>query len=119
MNKIMFKGYLVEEPKVNTTQNGSSVVRLRVGINENYKNRDGEPVVKKSYATVKAWNGTAEFVGRNFRKGSPILVEGKLDNETWKGANGETRTIVVVQAQRIDFAGGKPIAKEGAEQAAA
>ena len=45
--------------------------------------------------------------GKFFKKGSPILVEGSLQSNTYETENGEKRTVYNVAVENVDFFGGK------------
>ena len=50
-----------------------------------------------------AWAGTAETICKNFYKGRQIIVDGKLDTNTYTDKNGIKRTDVFVVVREIDF----------------
>ncbi|HAM60031.1 MAG TPA: single-stranded DNA-binding protein, partial [Candidatus Rokubacteria bacterium] len=69
----------------------------------------------------------AESCGEYLDKGSPILVEGRLQTREWEAKDGGKRTVIEVVAERVQFMGrGKaatpatvPAAEPFAEEAAA
>ena len=48
---------------------------------------------------------TGEFVCNNFIKGQPIIIEGRLQARSYKDNKDETRYVVEVVAESVDFAG--------------
>ncbi|MHA2068217.1 MAG: single-stranded DNA-binding protein [Candidatus Thorarchaeota archaeon] len=56
---------------------------------------------------VKAWGYNADFVANYVQKGSAILVAGEPQVETWDAKDGGKRSKVVLNAQRVTFAGSK------------
>ena len=54
-----------------------------------------------------AWNGTAEFICRNFIKGKWIEVEGVLTQRSWEDKSGKNQTVYEVECTHADFGDGK------------
>jgi len=59
------------------------------------------------FFNVTAWQHTAEFVCRNFTKGQPIAIDGRLQLRKWKDETGTTHYAVEVVAESVHFAGFK------------
>ena len=77
-NKVILGGRLTADPELKTTPSGKSVTTFNIAIN-----RGGKDEQKADFFTVSAWNGTAEFITRFFRKGQSICVEGQLQTRSW------------------------------------
>lgn len=97
-------GRLVRDPELNQTTNGISVCRFTVAVNRPYQ-KDKEQ--QADFINVTAWRGTAEFVSKYFSKGSMIIVEGKLQNNDYTDKDGVKHYSMVVQADNVNFGGGK------------
>jgi single-strand DNA-binding protein len=54
---------------------------------------------------VVVWGRQAESCGEYLDKGSPILVEGRLQTRDWETKDGQRRNVVEVVADRIQFMG--------------
>ena len=79
MNKVILVGNLTKEPDVRKSQNGKSVVRMGVAVNQGY----GENQTTDFFNLV-AWEKTAELCGKYLSKGSKVLVEGRLRNNNYE-----------------------------------
>jgi single-strand DNA-binding protein len=101
MNNAMVIGNLVADPEVITTTTGKQVANLRIAVNGSRKNT---PV---TFMDVKAWQGTAEFVSRNFAKGAPIAITGEIRQDSWTNKEGQNRSRLYILANRVGFAGGR------------
>lgn len=55
------------------------------------------------YIGVVAWNKLAESCNNMLKKGNAVLVDGELQNRTWKTDDGNSRSIVEIKARRIQF----------------
>ena len=89
-NKVTIAGRLVADPDWRQTQSGTPVATFRVAVNRRFvrPSNDGTPVQTADFFNVVAWQGTAEFVKRYFRKGSSILVEGRLQERHFTDSQG-------------------------------
>lgn len=103
-NIVVLCGNLTRDPEVRQIPSGMSVADLGLAINESYKNKSGELVETTCYVDVVVWGKTAENCGQYLRKGSAILVEGRLQLDQWE-KDGEKRSKLRVRADRIQFLG--------------
>jgi single-strand DNA-binding protein len=104
LNKVILMGRLVRDPELNQTANGIAVCKFTVAVNRPYQ-KDKEQ--QADFINVTAWRGTAEFVSKYFNKGSIIIVEGKLQNNDYTDKDGIKHYSMVVQADNVNFGGGK------------
>jgi single-strand DNA-binding protein len=104
LNKVILMGRLVRDPELNQTANGIAVCKFTVAVNRPYQ-KDKEQ--QADFINVTAWRGTAEFVSKYFSKGSIIIVEGKLQNNDYTDKDGVKHYSMVVQADNVNFGGGK------------
>ena len=100
LNKVILMGRLCVDPELRTTQSGIAVCRFRIAVNRQY-NKGSEQ--KADFISVVCWRQQAEFVSRYFRKGSMIIVEGRLQNADYTDANGVKHYSMDVQADTVSF----------------
>jgi len=111
LNKVFLIGNLTRPPELRYTPSGTAVADLRLAVNRNYTTQGGDKREETSFITVVVWGKQAETCGEYLDKGSPILVEGRLQTREWEGKDGQKRTVVEVVAERVQFMGrGKPAA---------
>ncbi len=102
-NKVILMGNLTRDPDVRTTgATGMKVVRLGVAINERRKDRNGQYVDFPVFVDVDARDRLAELCGQHLTKGSPILVEGRLQMDQWE-RDGVRHQKLKVRASTIKF----------------
>ena len=106
LNHITIMGNLVKDPELRTTASGVKVASLRVAVS-----RDFSKEKATDFFDVVAWRATAEFVTRNFAKGKPILVDGKLLTRDWEDKDGNKRRAYEIHAENVYFCGGERTAK--------
>jgi len=112
MNKVILMGRLVHDPELRVTpQTNSSVARFSLAVNRTYKASEGQPTA--DFFNVVAWKGTADFVGKYFKKGQQVLVEGNLKNRNWEDKDHHKRISTEVHADQVYFADSKREASQG------
>lgn len=94
-NKVILEGRLTADPELKTTQSGVEFCNFTMAVDRNFKN--GEERLA-DFPTLKAWRGTAAFIAKYFKKGDPILVDGRLETSKFDTDDGRTvyRTDVIV-----------------------
>ncbi len=102
-NKSIIMGRMVADPELRKTESGISNCRFSVAVQEDYKNKDGSRDV--DYIICVAWRQTAEFLTRYFKKGQPILIDGKLKSRTYE-KEGQKHYETYIKVAEVRFAGG-------------
>ena len=104
MNNICIMGRLTSAPEIKKTTSGVSVCSVSVAVDRDYK-VNGEKAT--DFIPCIFWRGTAEFVGKYFKKGDMIAVVGSLESRKYKDKDGNNRTLWEVIADKVNFCGGK------------
>lgn len=97
LNRITIMGRLTREPEIRRTESGKPVANFTVAVE---RDRDRE---QADFVDVVAWNGTAEFVGKFFKKGSMIIVSGRLQMRKYEAKDGTNRTAYEIVADNVYF----------------
>ena len=100
INKVILMGRLCADPELRNTQSGIAVCRFRIAVNRQYSKNSDQ---KADFINIVSWRQQAEFVNRYFRKGSMIIVEGKLQNADYTDSNGVKHYAMDVQADNVTF----------------
>lgn len=101
-NKVIIQGNVSNEIECKVTQNGTAVCTFNVAVNRYAKEPDAKKV---DFFTIVAWQAKADFVSRYFKKGSPILVCGRLENRDWTDKQGNKRISTEIIAEEVTFCG--------------
>jgi len=121
LNKVFLIGNLTRAPELRYTPSGTAVADLRLAVNRNYTTQGGEKREETCFLTVVVWGKQAESSGEYLDKGSPVMVEGRLQTRDWETKDGQKRNVVEVVAERVQFmgrgttAGGAPTVPEAVE----
>lgn len=105
LNKVFLIGNLTRPPELRYTPSGTAVADLRMAVNRNYTTQGGEKREDTCFLTVVVWGKQAESCGEYLDKGSPILVEGRLQTRDWEAKDGQKRTVTEIVAERVQFMG--------------
>lgn len=106
LNKVMIIGNLTRDPETRVLQNGGQVVKMGIASNRRIgsgENRRDEVL----YVDVEAWDKTAELCAQYLRKGSQILIEGRLKLDSYQTQAGEKRNKLFILAEKVQF-GSRP-----------
>jgi single-strand DNA-binding protein len=74
-NRVILVGNLTRDPEIRYVNSGSAVTKFRIAVNPN--KRDAKPE-DTMYVDIVAWERLAETCNTYLKKGSPVLVEGRL-----------------------------------------
>ena len=105
-NKVILMGNLTRDPELKTAPSGSKVADLGLAVSESWRDKNtGENREVVCFVDVTVWNRLAELCQQYLKKGSPILVEGRLQMDEWKNQQGEKRSKLRVRADTVKFLG--------------
>jgi len=106
MNKSFLMGNLTRDIELRHTPQGTAVCDIGLAVNERRKSGD-EWVDETTFVDVTLWGRNAEVADEYTRKGSSVMIEGRLKLETWEH-EGQKRSKLKVVADRLQLLGGKP-----------
>jgi single-strand DNA-binding protein len=86
-NKVILAGNLTRDPELRYTPKGTAIASFGLAINRKWKSETGESKEEVCFVDVEAWDRQAEVVAQYFKKGRPILVEGRLKFDQWEDKN--------------------------------
>ena len=105
LNKIVVMGRMAKTPELRTTGSGASVTSFTLAVDRDIKNQSGS--YETDWIDVVAWKGTAEFVSKYFKKGSTVIVDGRLQIRDWTDRDGNKRKSAEIMAEHVYFGGAK------------
>ena len=114
LNKVFLMGNLTRDPELRYTPSGSAVTTLRLGVNRRFTTRQGENRDETLFIDVTVWGKQAETSCQYLSKGRPVLIEGRLRQDTWTTNEGQKRSRIVAVAERVQFLGPSPGDRTGA-----
>jgi single-strand DNA-binding protein len=98
-------GNVTREPEIRFTGSGLASINFSVAVNRRIPGRNGEPGTETvSFFNVVAYGSLAENINESVRKGTRVIVTGRLDQRTWDSPAGEKRTTYELVADEAGTA---------------
>lgn len=122
LNKVFIIGNLTRDPELRALPTGNKVCSFSVATNRVWKDKAGAKQESAEYHNVVTFGRQAEIVAQYVKKGSSILVEGRIQTRSWDDKNsGEKkyRTEIVADAIQLGnrgTGGGAPSSTGGAAE---
>ena len=107
-SKAIITGNLTRDPELRSTGSGNSVCSFSVAVNRTYRSSDGENKEDVSYIDCSAWGRLGEMIAQYAKKGSGVLVSGRLNQRSWEDKTGNKRSSVEIVVEDFNFAGSAP-----------
>jgi len=104
MNVVVMCGRLTRDPDIRYGSNGNPVARYRIAVNRRFK-REGQP--EADFFDCVSFGKQAEFVEKYLRQGTKINVQGSIQNDNYKGRDGQTVYRDQIVVDNVEFAESK------------
>lgn len=99
-NSVTMVGHVVRDPEVKITEK-MTLAKSAIAVTDKYKDNE-----KTCFIDFVCFGKTGEFFGTYVKKGDPILIDGKLQQESWE-KDGQKRTKHVIVVDKIQLLKGK------------
>jgi len=86
-NRVILAGNLTRDPELRYTPKGTAIATFGLAINRKWKSETGEAKEEVTFVDIEVWDRQAEVIAQYFKKGRPILVEGRLKFDQWEDKN--------------------------------
>jgi len=108
-NKVILLGNLTRDPQVRYTPSGSAVAEIGLAVNRYWTDKQSNTRREETtFVDVTLWNRDAEVAGEYLAKGRSVLIEGRLQLDTWDDKQtGQKRSKLRVVAERMQMIGGR------------
>ena len=102
-------GNVTRDPDIRYTVAQKAVATFTVAVNRSWRDQNGEIREDVAFIPVVVWGKTAELCEKYLRKGSGVLVEGRINTRSYEAkATGEKRYVTEVVADTLQFVGARP-----------
>jgi single-strand DNA-binding protein len=102
-NQIIQVGNMTQDPQLSYTTQETPVVDFGIAVNERWKGEDGKLREDVCFIDVQAFGHLAEILTKYTRKGSCILIVGKLAFEKWQAKDGSKHSKHRIIARAVQF----------------
>ena len=105
-NKVILVGNVGKDPEIRRFENNIKA-SFSLATSETYTPKGGDKVTQTEWHNIVAWRRLAELAENYIRKGSQLLIEGKLRYRSYDDRDGNKKYIVEVEADTIQLLGRK------------
>lgn len=102
-NRAIVIGNLTRDPELRSLPSGIQVATIGVATNRVWKDKNGAKQESTDFHNVVIFGRQAETTAQYLRKGSSVLVEGRMQTRSWDGADGQKKYRTEIVADRIQF----------------
>lgn len=103
LNKVFIFGNLTRDPELRSLPSGNAVASFGVATNRVWKDQQGNKQEGTEFHNVVVFGKQAEIVSQYLKKGSSVLVEGRIQTRSWDGQDGVKKYKTEIVAERIQF----------------
>lgn len=100
INRAEVMGNITQDLELRYTSAGTAVVNFSVATNRNYKSGD-EWKEEVNYHNIVVWSYDAEQIAQRARKGTRVLINGRLQTRSWEGQDGKKNYRTEIVADNV------------------
>src|SRR6516225_6656744 len=106
-NKVILVGNLTRDPQVKYTPSGTAVAEIGLAVNRYWFDKQTNSRREETtFVDITLWGREAEVAGEYLAKGRPVLIEGRLQLDTWDDkTTGQKRSKLHVVGERMQLLG--------------
>ena len=109
VNKVFLLGNVGKDPEIRSTAGGMTVASFSLATADRQKDAQGNWADKTEWHNIVCFQRTAEVVRDYVKKGSQLLVEGKIQTRSWDDkTSGEKKYKTEILCNELTLLGGKP-----------
>ncbi len=106
-NRVILAGNLTRDPELSYTPSNAAICKFGLAVNRKWFSKAENTTREETmFIDCVAWAKSGELINQYCRKGKPILVEGRLNYETWTSSEGQKRSRHSVTVDNFQFLGG-------------
>ncbi|HEY3964291.1 MAG TPA: single-stranded DNA-binding protein, partial [Planctomycetaceae bacterium] len=108
-NKVILLGNLTRDPQVKYTPSGTAVAEIGLAVNRYWFDKQTNSRREETtFVDVTLWSRDAEVAGEYLAKGRPVLIEGRLQLDSWDDkTTGQKRSKLRVVGERMQLLGSR------------
>lgn len=107
-NKVVLVGNLSRDIELRYIPSGTAIANTAIATNRRFKKQDGTQSEEVMFIDLVFFGRTAEVANQYLRKGSKVLIEGRLKLEQWTDKTGGNRSKHVVHVENMTMLDSKP-----------
>lgn len=104
LNKAFIAGNLTRDPELKSLPSGAKVANFGVATNRYWRDKStGERKEATEFHNIVVFGAQAETVTQYLKKGSGVLIEGRIQTRSWEGQDGKKNYRTEVVADVVQF----------------
>lgn len=103
LNKAFILGNLTRDPEMRSLPSGVPVTNFSVATNRVWKDRDGNKKESAEFHNIVVFSRQAEIASQYLKKGSSVLIEGRIQTRSWEGQDGQKKYRTEIIADRLQL----------------
>lgn len=120
LNKAFVIGNLTRDPELRSLPSGIKVTSFSVATNRVWKDQSGAKKEQTDYHNIVVFGRQAETAAQYLKKGSNVLVEGRMQTRSWDATDGTKKYRTEIIADRVQFGnrpgGTSPVAGKSSDE---
>lgn len=108
-NKVILVGNLTRDPQVKYTTGGTAITDIGLAVSRQWFDKQtNQKKEETTFVDVTLWGRTAEIAGEYLAKGRPVLIEGRLQLDSWDDKEtGQKRSKLKVVGENMTMLGSR------------
>ena len=102
-NKVVLVGNLTRDVEIRYSQSGSAIGNVGIATSRKWKSQTGEQKEEVLFIDLTFFGRTAEIANQYLRKGSKVLIDGRLTLQQWTAQDGSKRSKHVVTVENLQM----------------
>jgi len=102
-NKVVMAGHITRDIELKYLPSGAAIARSAIATNFRYKSGTGEQKDETCFLDFNVFGKQAEVLNQYVRKGSKVLLEGRLVFEQWTAQDGTNRSRHSLRVDTFTF----------------
>ena len=106
-NAVTLIGNVGKDPEIRYTTSGKAVASFSLATSEKHKDSQGQIKEETQWHRVIFWGKQAESIGQYAKKGTSLLVTGKITYRKFTNRDNQEQSITEIMGDNFKFVGGK------------
>jgi len=102
-NKVIMIGNLTRDIELKYIPSGAAIAKGAIATSHKYKTQTGEQKEEVCFLDFNVFGKSAEILNQYVRKGSKVMLEGRLVLEQWTDQNGGNRSKHSLRVETFKF----------------
>ena len=102
-NKVVLVGNLTRDVEIRYSQSGSAIGNVGIATSRKWKSQTGEQKDEVMFIDLTFFGRTAEIANQYLRKGSKVLVDGRLVFQQWTAQDRSKRSKHAVTVENLQM----------------